>query len=397
MIKVAIAGFGVVGSGVAELLTGCGPEVHKKADEMVELKYILERKKIEGPLRSYGVGDFSLIEQDPEVDVVVETIGGVGAALEFTERAFKAGKSVVTSNKELVAQHGDRLLELARLHGVSYRFEASVGGGIPILRPLSECMAANEILEICGILNGTTNYIFTQMISRGMSFEDALRKAQENGFAERDPSADIQGQDTCRKVCILASIALGWHVMPEQVPTTGITGVTLADAANAAACGRKVKLLGRAIRRNERDVCAFVEPHLVSEENPLAGVEGVFNAITVKGSATGDVMFYGKGAGKLPTASAVVADVIAVARRMTGGGSYAVWQPNRPQGALSPDSVSSRWYVRLDQGEMPGAEPLARPQSASDGKAYLTQTMTRPELNALLEGKQVLSVIRVLD
>lgn len=396
MIKVAIAGFGVVGSGVAELLTGSGPEVHKKADDMVELKYILERKPIEGPLAPYGVGDFAVIEADPEVDVVVETIGGVGAALDFTERALKAGKSVVTSNKELVARHGDRLLALAQEHGVSYRFEASVGGGIPILRPLSECMAANEILEICGILNGTTNYIFTQMISRGLSFETALKQAQENGYAERDPSADVEGQDTCRKVCILASIALGWHVLPEQVPTVGITQVALADAAYAASCGRKVKLLGRAIRRNERDVCAFVEPHMVSADNPLAGVEGVFNAITVKGNATGDVMFYGQGAGKLPTASAVVADVIAVARRMSGGGSYGLWEKNRPQGAISPDTLASRWFVRLEE-ELPGGELLPPPVGVDSGRAYLTEAMTRPQLNAMLEGKTVLSVIRLLD
>ena len=248
MVNVAILGFGVVGSGVAEVLTGTGEGIHKKADDLLALKYILDVRQFpDSPFAGCFVQDFSVIENDPEVQVVVETIGGMGAALDFTERALKAGKSVVTSNKELVATHGRRLLALAAEHQAVYLFEASVGGGIPILRPLSECMAANAILEICGILNGTANYIFTRMVQDGIPFAQALKGAQANGYAEQDPSADVEGKDTCRKLCILSSIAFGWQLLPEQVPTTGITQITLEDEAYAAACGRRIKLLGRAI------------------------------------------------------------------------------------------------------------------------------------------------------
>ena len=296
MVNVAILGFGVVGSGVAEVLTGNGAGISKKADELISLKYVLDVRDFpDSPFAACFVKDFSVIEQDPEVNVVVETIGGVGAALDFTERALKAGKSVVTSNKELVATHGRRLLELAAEHQAVYLFEASVGGGIPILRPLSECMAANDILEICGILNGTANYIFTRMVQDGIPFAQALKGAQANGYAEQNPAADVEGQDTCRKLCILSSIAFGWHLLPEQVPTTGITSITLADEAYADACQRRIKLLGRAIAREDGTVCAYVEPHFISLQNPLAGVDDVFNAILVKGDATGDVMFYGRG------------------------------------------------------------------------------------------------------
>ena len=241
MVNVAILGFGVVGSGVAEVLTGNGAGISKKADELISLKYVLDVRDFpDSPFAACFVKDFSVIEQDPEVNVVVETIGGVGAALDFTERALKAGKSVVTSNKELVATHGRRLLELAAEHQAVYLFEASVGGGIPILRPLSECMAANDILEICGILNGTANYIFTRMVQDGIPFAQALKGAQANGYAEQNPAADVEGQDTCRKLCILSSIAFGWHLLPEQVPTTGITSITLADEAYADACQRRI-------------------------------------------------------------------------------------------------------------------------------------------------------------
>ena len=396
MVNVAILGFGVVGSGVAEVLTGQGAGVNKKADELIDLKYILDVRQFpDSPFAGCFVQDFAVIENDPEVQVVVETIGGVGAALDFTERALKAGKSVVTSNKELVATHGPRLLSLAAEHGAVYLFEASVGGGIPILRPLSDCMAANDILEICGILNGTANYIFTRMVQDGVPFDQALKGAQANGYAEQDPTADVEGQDTCRKLCILSSIAFGWHMRPEQVPTTGITKITLADAAYAAACGRRIKLLGRAIAQPDGTVCAYVEPHLVSLQDPLAGVEDVFNAITVKGNATGDVMFYGRGAGKLPTASAVVADVIAAARQMERA-SYRPWQPNRPQGVASADRLAAQWYVRLAQGELDG-QRLTIDQAQAGESGWLTPAMTRPQLETMLAGKDVLAVIRVLD
>ncbi len=396
MVKVAILGFGVVGSGVAEVLTGQGDGLHKKADELIELKYILDVRQFpDSPFAGCFVQDFSVIENDPEVDVVVETIGGVGAALDFTERALQAGKSVVTSNKELVATHGPRLLAMAAEHQVVYLFEASVGGGIPILRPLSDCMAANDILEICGILNGTANYIFTRMVQDGIPFAQALKGAQANGYAEQNPTADVEGHDTCRKLCILSSIAFGWHLQPQQVPTKGITQITLEDAAYAAACGRRIKLLGRAIAEEDGRICAYVEPHFVSLENPLAGVEDVFNAITVKGTATGDVMFYGRGAGKLPTASAVVADVIAAARQLERA-SYRPWQPNRPECIVSPEELATQWYVRLAQGELTG-ERLTIDQGQKGESGWLTPAMTKPALEKALAGKDVLAVIRVLD
>lgn len=397
MVKVAVLGYGVVGSGVAEVITGNGAGISKRADDLIELKYILDvREFLDSPFADKFVKDFSVIEADPEVNVVVETIGGVGAALDFTERALKAGKSVVSSNKELVATHGRRLLDLAAEKGVVYLFEASVGGGIPILRPLSECMAANEIMEICGIVNGTANYIFTRMVQDGIPFEEALKGAQANGYAEQDPTADVEGMDTCRKLCILSSIAYGWHLLPEQVPTKGITKITLADEAYAAVSGYRIKLLGRAIAQEDGSVCPFVEPHFVSLQDPLGGVEDVFNAIKVKGDAVGDVMFYGRGAGKLPTASAVVADVIAAARKLTRAG-YHPWQPNRPEAVLSVDEFASPWFVRLAEGSLEAGEKLTIAAGSPEESGWITPAMTRPQLEEVLSDKKVLAVIRVLD
>ncbi len=401
MINVAILGFGVVGSGVAEVLTTNGESINRRVRDEIRLKYILDVRDFPGsPYAGCFVKDFSVIEQDPEVDVGVETIGGATVALDFTRRALQAGKSVVSSNKELVATHGYELLQLAKEKQVSYLFEASVGGGIPILRPLTSCLAANELTEVCGILNGTTNYILTRMIRGGLSFEAALKEAQANGYAERDPSADIEGHDACRKICILAALAFGQHIYPDQVPTEGITGVALADVAYADSCGRKIKLLGRAIRMEGDKVCAYVAPHLLDGEEPLAGVEDVFNAIAVTGNAIGDVMFYGRGAGKLPTASAVVADVIDAAKNI-GQRKYLDWGPGAPDITVSPDVLSDRWYVRaqapVDEvrrrfGEV---QLLARPGAPVGETAFLTGEMTLPELDGKLAGLQADSVIRM--
>ena len=395
MIKVAILGHGVVGSGVAELLTGLGEGRSRKADELLELKYILDVRDFpDSPMQPYLVKDFAVIENDPEIDIVVETIGGATVALDFTQRALKAGKSVVTSNKEVVAKHGAKLLRLAAENHATYLFEASVGGGIPILRPLSQCMAANEILEICGILNGTTNYIFTRMISGGLSFEAALKEAQANGYAESDPTADVEGHDTCRKICILASIAFGWHVLPEEVPTVGIAAVTLEDVACAAKAGKKIKLLGRAIYNEDGTVCAYVEPHLVDLQDPLAGVEDVFNAVKVTGTATGDVMFYGKGAGKMPTASAAVADVIAIGRQMERS-SYRPWQPPKPEKSVSVDNLQSPWFVRLKSGKLEKAKEIETGRAGE--RCYIIEEMTRAQLLQMLSGAEIISVLRVLN
>ena len=403
MVNVAILGFGVVGSGVAEVLATNGPHIDQKVDDLIRLKYILDVRDFpDSPFAGKVVHDFSVIENDPEVSIVVETIGGAKAALDFTRRALRAGKSVVTSNKELVAEHGCELLKLAAEQGVSYLFEASVGGGIPILRPLNQCLAANEIEEITGILNGTTNYILTRMIRGGLSFDAALKEAQANGYAEQDPTADIEGHDACRKICILASLAFGRHIYPRQVPAEGITGVTLSDVAWAEACGKKLKLLGRAIRQADGRVCAYVSPHLVDVENPLAGVEDVFNAIAVKGNAIGDVMFYGRGAGKLPTASAVVADVIDAAKHRDEK-KRVFWAEGGEDTTVSPDGLASAWYVRGSgdagavQAALPGARLLERADAPAGEFALLTGPMTRPELDGKLACVKPLSVFRVLD
>ena len=403
MVNVAILGFGVVGSGVAEVLATNGPHIDQKVDDLIRLKYILDVRDFpDSPFAGKVVHDFSVIENDPEVSIVVETIGGAKAALDFTRRALRAGKSVVTSNKELVAEHGCELLKLAAEKGVSYLFEASVGGGIPILRPLNQCLAANEIEEITGILNGTTNYILTRMIRGGLSFDAALKEAQANGYAEQDPTADIEGHDACRKICILASLAFGRHIYPRQVPAEGITGVTLSDVAWAEACGKKLKLLGRAIRQADGRVCAYVSPHLVDVENPLAGVEDVFNAIAVKGNAIGDVMFYGRGAGKLPTASAVVADVIDAAKHRDEK-KRVFWAEGGEDTTVSPDGLASAWYVRGSgdagavQAALPGARLLARADAPAGEFALVTPPMTRAELDGKLAGAEPLSVFRLLD
>nr|WP_317324448.1 homoserine dehydrogenase [uncultured Flavonifractor sp.] len=403
MVNVAILGFGVVGSGVAEVLATNGSHIDHKVDDLIRLKYILDVRDFpDSPFADKVIHDFSIIENDPEVNIVVETIGGAKVALDFTRRALAAGKSVVTSNKELVAEHGCELLKLAQEKGVSYLFEASVGGGIPIIRPLNQCLAANEIEEICGILNGTTNYILTRMIRAGLSFEAALKEAQQNGYAEQDPTADIEGHDACRKICILSSLAFGRHVYPRQVPTEGITGVSLADVAYADACGKKIKLLGRAIRQADGKVCAYVAPHLVDVENPLSGVEDVFNAIAVRGNAIGDVMFYGRGAGKLPTASAVVADVIDAARHRDEK-KRMCWSEGGEDVTVPPTALESPWYIRVEgtadavSAAFPGCALLPREDAPEQEFALLTPPMTRAALDGKLAELTPRSLFRVLE
>ena len=396
MVNVAILGFGTVGSGVAEVLAKNAGHIGAKVETPVRLKYILDVRDFpDSPFGDRIVHDFGVIEHDESVDIVVETIGGATVALDFTRRALNAGKSVVSSNKELVAEHGYELLTLAAEKGVSYLFEASVGGGIPILRPLSQCLAANELTEVVGILNGTTNYILTRMIKAGLSFDAALKEAQANGYAEADPTADVAGHDACRKICILSALAFGRHVYPRQVPTEGITGVTLDDVAWAEAAGYKIKLLGRAIRQEDGRVCAYVAPHLVPADAPLASVEDVFNAIAVKGDAIGDVMFYGRGAGKLPTASAVVADVMDAARHIRSR-KRVEWGPGGEDVTVSPEGLASRWYIRADAAPA-GVEILSRPDAPVGEAAFLTQPLTRAQLDEAVKGLTVLSLFRVLD
>lgn len=345
MIKAAVMGHGTVGSGVYEVLEMNAEKIARVVGQPVEVKYVLDLRDFSHlPYGDKFVTDFSVIENDPEVTVVAEVMGGVGAAYDFTKRCLMAGKSVCTSNKELVATKGEELLQIAQAHHVNYMFEASVGGGIPIIRPLLQCLAANEFNEICGILNGTTNYILTQMIDNGVTFADALKQAQMNGYAEKDPTADIEGHDACRKICILADLAFGDKFDPNAVECTGISNITLDDVANADKLGCVIKLLGRAVRCDDGTAYAYVAPHFIHKESPLAAVHDVFNAIMVDGNATGEVMFYGKGAGKLATASAVVADMMDCLIHadhpraiLWGDGSRHLLRPL--------DTLSSAWYV----------------------------------------------------
>lgn len=354
MIRIAIMGHGTVGSGVVEVLTTNHSGITAKAATDIEIKYILDLKDFPGlPYSHLFIKDFNLIVNDPEVDVVVEVMGGLNPAYDFVKRCLLAGKSVVTSNKELVAAKGGELLQIAKEKNLNFLFEASVGGGIPIIRPISQCLAANDITEILGILNGTTNFILTKMIREGMTFDDALALAKSLGYAEADPSADIEGKDACRKICILASLAYGRHVFPSQVSTEGITRITDIDVAYAEAWGGVIKLIGRARRAVDGKLECLVAPMLIRRDNPLSTVDDVFNAIVVRGNATGDVMFYGKGAGKLPTASAVVADVIDCAKHMKAR-KYLFWEAGDNDYVVDQDCCETALYVRCktaDSGE----------------------------------------------
>ena len=316
MAKFAIMGYGTLGSGLAHVAHVNHDSIAEKVGEEIAVKYILDIRDFENnPYQDLMIKDFSIIENDPEVEVVVETIGGSKVALEFTRRALLAGKHVVTANKELVATYGKELLAIAKEKNVNYLFEASVGGAIPLLRPLYQCLAGNQIEEIVGILNGTTNYILTRMVKGGVSFEEALKEAQSKGYAEADPTADVEGIDAGRKICILSNLAWGKEVAPAKTPMEGISKVDLKDVDIAAAAGYKVKLLGHAMKLEDGKVAAYVAPHLVHESSPVAGVDDVFNAVLIRGNAVDEVMFYGRGAGK-PTASALIGDVIdAVAHR----------------------------------------------------------------------------------
>ena len=316
MIYAAVMGYGTIGSGVAEGLEKNRDVITARTKEEIQVKYILDLREFPGdPNEDKVIHDFSVIEQDEDVKIVVETMGGVRPAYYFVKASLLAGKHVVTSNKALVAACGTELLQIARDKGLNFLFEASVGGGIPLIRPLTGALAGEKIVEISGILNGTTNYILTKMAKEGQTFEEALRKAQELGYAERNPESDVEGYDTCRKISILTALATGREVNYEDVYTEGITAVTDTDFRYAAALGTCVKLFGSS-RMEDGRVSVFVCPMMIPQENPLSSVSDVFNAVMVKGNMAGTLMFYGSGAGKRPTASAVVADIMETAMNM---------------------------------------------------------------------------------
>jgi len=399
MINAAVLGFGTVGSGVVELVEMNKEHIAQKLEQELNIKYILDiRDFSDSPYKDRFVKSFDIIENDPTIKVVAEVIGGVTFAYDYTVRALKAGKSVVTSNKELVAQHGFELLQLAKEHNVNYFFEASVGGGIPIIRPMHRCMAANEISEVYGILNGTTNYILTNMIVNNMKFEDALKNAQELGYAEKDPTADVEGIDACRKICILASLAFGNHIYPSNVYAEGITKITLEDVAIADETGYAIKLIGQAKKLGEK-AKVMVSPALVPHKSLLAHVDDVFNAILLRGNAVGDVFFSGRGAGKLPTASAVVADILDAAKHseyLKGWG----WEDEIENEVLPQAELECAWYIRCrnDKNEVLAQYPDCDIIYEKDG---IVAAITKPEKNESNFTKQaklsVLSAIRLLE
>ena len=346
MIKIAILGYGTVGSGVYEILRKNPSSIEKKAGSQIEIKYILDIRDFDDhPEKHLFTKNCDDILNDDEVSIVVEVMGGLNPAYDFTKSALLKGKNVVTSNKELVATHGTELIAIAKEKNVNYFFEASVGGGIPIIRPLNQCLSANEIEGVHGILNGTTNYILTKMFEEGASFESALKEAQNLGYAERNPAADVEGHDACRKTAILASLATGKFVDYNDIPTEGITKISTEDVFFADKIGYVIKLIGSAEVDKDGKVSAIVAPRLVSKESQLSDVNGVFNAILLHGDSLGDVMFYGRGAGKLPTASAVVADVSDAAKHLHTN-KWVIWSETDEDIMVNPDECVYRYFVR---------------------------------------------------
>lgn len=402
--NIAVLGYGVVGSGVVEVFYKNRRSMERKIGEDMDIKYILIKSPKDAPLyASKFTWTFEDIINDDSVSVVVEVMGGMYPAYDFVKRSLEKGKSVVTSNKELVAMKGAELLAIARKNNVNFLFEASVGGGIPIIRPIHQCLAANEIDEVDGILNGTTNFILTKMIKEKMSFQEALKIAQELGYAEKDPTADVEGIDACRKICILASLAYGEHIYPKNVHAEGISKITLDDVAYAQSVGGAIKLVG-SCKRTNGDVFIMVSPCFLPQESQLATVDDVFNGIVVKGDAIGEVMFYGKGAGKLPTASAVMGDVVDCMKAKETIKSLQ-WEDSKKENNVAPwKNQKIKLFIRLkgkyEQEEIlklfPDCTFLAIPDLQEE-TAFITDATTAQDAQTALEGYSVVSMIRYLD
>ena len=413
MVKIAIMGYGVVGSGVGEVLRVHVDSIAKRAKEEIRIKYILDLRDFpDSPFADRFVKDFDVILNDPEVQIVVEVMGGLHPAFDYVKACLENGKSVVTSNKELVAAKGAELLAIAQKNNLNFLFEASVGGGIPIIRPISQCLAANDVIGIAGILNGTTNFILTKMIREQMTFDDALALAQKLGYAERNPAADVEGHDACRKICILASLAFGRHVYPEQVHTEGIQNLTLADVDYAESWGGVIKLIGRVKMLDSGKIQIICCPMFIDRDSQLANVDDVFNGILVRGDATGDVVFYGKGAGKLPTASAVVADVIDCVKHIKAR-KYLFWEDGSPDYVEDYLEDVLPMYVRATAENASvalgtadalfgGVQQLSRKDVPRNELAFVTKEMKEREIREKLEqlskmGVKVETTVRVAD
>ena len=406
MVSVAIMGHGVVGSGVAEILLTHKQKLFSAIGEEIYIKKILDLREFpDSPIADRFTKDFEEIIKDLEIRVVVEVMGGLNPAYDFVKRCLKAGKSVVTSNKELVAAHGAELLAIAKEENVNFMFEASVGGGIPIIRPMNQCLVANNVHEVAGILNGTTNFILTKMIQEGMQFDEALKLAQELGFAERNPAADIEGHDACRKICILASLAYGKHVYPDSVHTEGITEITLDDVNLAEAFGYVIKLIGKVKKLDDGKIDIMTAPMLVPFKSQLSNIDNEFNGIMVRGDCTGDVVFYGKGAGKLPTASAVVADVVDCCKHLKAR-RFLFWADGDGSNIIDYRDSVSAMFVRVtgDGAETKAEKVFGDIDVRKDGDmtAFITGEMTLREFEDKCktlenDGVKVLSQIRVGD
>lgn len=405
MVKIAIIGFGVVGSGVYEVLRKNAADISANATTEIDIKYILDIRDFSSHSESHlFVSDVNTIVNDDEVEIVVETMGGLEPANSFTRLCLEKGKSVVTSNKELVATYGDELFELAQKNGCKYLYEASVGGGIPIIRPLSKCLAANRIDKIAGILNGTTNYILTRMFSDNASFESALKEAQEKGYAEKDPTADVEGFDTGKKICILSSMINGEKIDHRDVHTEGITKITARDTEYASKFNSVIKLIGLCERSGDK-YSVVVAPMLVNSESPLYGVDDVFNGIMVSGNMLGDALFYGRGAGKLPTASAVVADVIDIAKNKNDK-FIAPWTASNKNVLVPYEEIKTSMYVRIESDDVAKAIEYIEKSFKGDIKceitcgefSFITPADTIGGINKILSGISgtVLSQLMVL-
>lgn len=409
-MKVAILGFGVVGSGVAEVITKNADSIEKNSNVSLSLKAVLDIRDFPGsPFEELMTKDFNDILNDEEIDIVVETMGGVSPAFEFVSACLEKGKHVVTSNKELVAKRGFELLEIARRKNVNFLFEAAVGGGIPIIRPISRCLAGNRISEVAGILNGTSNFILTKMIVDNMDFGDALKLAQELGYAEKDPTADVEGHDALRKICILASLCFGHHVYPDGVYSEGITKITLEDVENAEKNGCVIKLIARTKKLSEDKITIMVSPCLVRKESMLAGVNGVFNACLVRGDAVGDVLMYGQGAGKQATASAVVGDVIDCGANFESRKFFG-WEDSREGFIADYLDDTTALYVRAVSDDISEAkaeienmlgkvEYLTREAAAENEISFVTPVMKEKDLRRVIENLpvSVINTIRKVD
>lgn len=396
-MKIAVMGYGTIGSGVVEVLRINKEKIAKRAGEPVEVKYILDLREFPGDsMEDAIVHDYQTIANDPEIGIVVETMGGVEPAYTFVKAMLEAGKQVTTSNKNLVAAKGAELIKIAREHGVNFQFEASVGGGIPIIRPLNKCLTADEIEEITGILNGTTNYMLTKMTDEGADFDEVLKDAQAKGYAEKDPTADIEGHDPCRKIAILTSLVAGKQIDFEDIHCEGITKITAVDIKYAKAMNRSIKLLASSKKVGDSYSC-LVAPYMLKSTHPLCGVNGVFNGIFVRGNVLGDAMFYGSGAGKLPTASAVVADVVDMVKHQHTN-IYIDWSQEKLEIVDYKDSVNA-FFVRTSSDKAAVEAAFGNVEYVENVEAgeigFVTGEMTEAEFEEKSAKIEILNRIRL--